>query len=334
MSQARDEILQRLRINCTECSLGLPLSHGAYGSVRWAMVDGMECVAKCAKPKMAGADAFLRAEAEINAQLREAAPADDTHLAPFLGSASVAGCPYLVWRACPGVHGTLSRFLEPPQLPRLARALGTVPHDHDANLTPDEHAVLARTLLRELLSALLVVHGCGVVSRDVKPDNILVDDECHGLRLIDFGAACAVGQPGARCAGTAAYMPPEGAVTPAAPGAYDIYSAALVWLRVVVPELAPRAALEEFRQALRRFGEEERGASASGGADATHARLEAWLLPWLMADAGGWDDAEARRAAPVLARMLAASPEERCSAAEALAHRYLSSPTDTRRWMM
>ena len=39
----------------------------------------------------------------------------------------------------------------------------------------------------------------------------------------------------------------------------------------------------------------------------------------------GWDAAEARRAASLLARMLAARPEQRGSAAEALAHPYLSA---------
>ena len=342
---AGDEILQRLRINSTQCTLGLPLAHGAYGSVRWATVDGVTCIAKSARPGKIHADAFLTAEALINARLKTAAPEDDAHLAPFLGAASVAGSRYLVWRACPGVHGTLEDFLEPRlRLTKLGRALGITPsHAHG----PTFHAVLARTLLRELLSTLVVVHGCGVASRDIKPANLLVDDECHGLRLIDFGAASIAsastdagrpeqqsgGGPSRSSAqvGTAAYMPPEGAVMPAVPGAYDIYSASLVWLRAAVPSLAPRAALEEFRQALHRFGVEGDGVVATGGAaDAARQRLEAWLLPWLVeADVrgrgAGWDAAEARRAASLLARMLAARPEQRGSAAEALAHPYLSA---------
>ena len=242
VAAAGHEILQRLRINSTECTLGLPLAHGAYGSVRWATVDGVTCIAKSAKPGKIDADAFLAAEALINARLKTAAP-EDAHLAPFLGAASVAGSPYLVWRACPGVHGTLEDFLEPRlRLTKLGRALGITPsHEHGSTF----HAVLARTLLRELLSTLVVVHGCGVASRDIKPANLLVDDECHGLRLIDFGAASIAsasdaGRPeqqggggpargSSAEAGTAAYMPPEGAVMmPAVPGAYDIYSASLV----------------------------------------------------------------------------------------------------------
>lgn len=38
----------------------------------------------------------------------------------------------------------------------------------------------------QMLSAIEHMHSCGIVHRDVKPDNILIDEEAN-LKIIDFG---------------------------------------------------------------------------------------------------------------------------------------------------
>ena len=51
-----------------------------------------------------------------------------------------------------------------------------------------------KSYARMLLAALAHVHGRGLVHRDVKPDNLLVDGASGVLKLADFGLArCAAG---------------------------------------------------------------------------------------------------------------------------------------------
>lgn len=65
-------------------------------------------------------------------------------------------------------------------------------------------------LLRQCCKALAAVHETGVVHRDVKPENLLIQRENgrDALRLVDFGIASTIGSM-PRVAGTLLYMAPE-----------------------------------------------------------------------------------------------------------------------------
>ena len=47
---------------------------------------------------------------------------------------------------------------------------------------------LARQLFRQILSTVLMCHYNGVLHRDIKDENILIDANTHKIKLIDFGS--------------------------------------------------------------------------------------------------------------------------------------------------
>src|SRR5688572_420427 len=106
---------------------------------------------------------------------------------------------------------------------------------------------LVRRVLRDVADALDYAHRRGVVHRDIKPDNILLDR--HGARPVvtDFGIARA-GETHSRltvtgvAVGTPAYMSPEQAMGERElDGRSDIYSLGIVAYRMIAGELPFRA---------------------------------------------------------------------------------------------
>jgi hypothetical protein len=95
-------------------------------------------------------------------------------------------------------------------------------------------------IVRAVALALAHAHAQGVIHRDVKPENVLVDGE-RRARLMDFGLAREVGGSGAltvsgQILGTPAYMAPEQARgDPKAHGPLsDVYSLGAVLYRALV----------------------------------------------------------------------------------------------------
>lgn len=130
-----------------------------------------------------GADRFLR-EIQVVANLRH------PHIVPLYDSGEASGRLYYVM---PYVKGESMRE-------RLKR---------DGAFKAEE----AERIIREMADALDYAHSEGVVHRDIKPDNIILDDR-HAM-VTDFGIARALSESGASLTqtgvaiGTPAYMSPE-----------------------------------------------------------------------------------------------------------------------------
>jgi serine/threonine-protein kinase len=114
--------------------------------------------------------------------------------------------------------------------------------EHDEGPLPVE---VTRRLLREVADALAYAHARGVVHRDIKPDNILIDRESGRALVTDFGIARAV-QGGADsrltatgvAIGTPAYMSPEQAAGDREiDGRSDLYSLGIVGYQMLAGRL-------------------------------------------------------------------------------------------------
>ena len=117
----------------------------------------------------------------------------------------------------------------------------------------------AMRVLREVAWALAYAHGRGIVHRDVKPDNILIEAATGRALVTDFGIAHGGGDatmaaPG-KIMGTAHFMSPEQAANEAVDGRSDIYALGVVGYLAVsgrlpfessnLPALLLRQATEE-----------------------------------------------------------------------------------------
>jgi eukaryotic-like serine/threonine-protein kinase len=167
--------------------------------------------------------------------------------------------------------------------------------DAGHRLTPSQALVVGLAAARALDHA----HRRGVVHRDIKPDNLLFDDEAR-LRIADFGVARALAEaawtePVGAMVGTVRYASPEQAKGLPLDGRSDVYALAVVLQEAVTGE-APFATDSTLGTLMARvdapFPVDERlgpladAVAAAGDPDPSTRPDAAGLVTKLMASAG------------------------------------------------
>lgn len=163
------------------------LGQGGYGVVYRARQSAVlrEVAIKVILPKYANSPEFIRrfeSEAQVVARL------EHPHIVPL----------YDYWRE-PDSAYLVMRYLRGGSLRDIIDTQGKLPSD------------VAGKVLEQVGSALTFAHRNGVVHRDVKADNILMDEDGNAY-LSDFGIAKEVGADaggGGNIEGTPAYLAPE-----------------------------------------------------------------------------------------------------------------------------
>jgi len=109
----------------------------------------------------------------------------------------------------------------------------------------------AAAMFRDVATGLLHAHGKGVLHCDLKPANVLLDEDGKP-RLADFGQS-RLSHEQAPALGTMFYMAPEQADLGAAPDArWDVYALGALWYCMLTggPPYRTGASLDEFEPAL------------------------------------------------------------------------------------
>ena len=199
-------------------------------------------------------------------------------------------------------------------------AMGLVEGDPLARLLylePRPPIAMVRRVLREVADALHYAHSQGVVHRDIKPDNILIETATGRAVVTDFGIARAA-QADTRltatgiAVGTPAYMSPEQAMGEReVDGRADIYALGVVGYQMLAGELPFQAAntpsllMKHLSEPPRPLLDLRPDLPANLASAIERALAKAPGDRW--ADAGGFRDALAE-SAPVTLSITAASP--------------------------
>jgi len=173
----------------TKYNLKYVLGHGQYGKVFFGMLDIRGKSLPVAVKKIALASVRKRRlEYQVVNEVKIHSSLDHPHIVKLF--TTFFGITELFLILEPGTNGNLYDFLH-------SQPETTLPH------------VLVAKYIVQTASALMYCHEKGIIHRDVKPENIVLDG-CWNAKLSDFGWSCRISSTGtSEFCGTVEYMPPE-----------------------------------------------------------------------------------------------------------------------------
>ncbi|ACZ37557.1 serine/threonine-protein kinase [Sphaerobacter thermophilus] len=201
---------------------------GGFGTVWLATERGERRVAVKILNREHAADPELVARFEREAQL--GGNVDHPNVVRVLGHGRHDGRPFMAMEWVEGQ--TLRRVL-----------------DRRGPLPPHE----AATIARQVLAGLAEIHRRGVLLLDIKPGNIMIGGTGPTAKIVDFGAACRLGEPylfrGDQALGTPAYMAPEQRAGETVGPETDLYAVGVVLFEMLTGRL-PRDADDDLGPAV------------------------------------------------------------------------------------
>jgi serine/threonine-protein kinase len=191
-----------------------PLGQGAAGSLYAALdpVAGTPVALKTI-PLDAREGGAVEARRRFLQEAQAACRLDHPDIVTVHGAGEEAGLGFIVMELLAGTD--LARYTRP------------------ARLLPEP--VVLRIVIR-VAEALAYAHGQGVIHRDVKPANIMVDLATHQVKVTDFGIARLADAAATRTGfvlGTPVYMAPEQLAGARLDGRSDLYSLGVVLFQLL-----------------------------------------------------------------------------------------------------
>lgn len=156
------------------------IGHGAYGAV-WSATHASTRQRVAIKVLRSGPRQGFQREVQRILQV-----AEHPHIVPLVDARLENDPPFLVTPLMQGSMGGYIRQTDKPQ---------------------EVESALVRLWMKQVAAALEFVHSQGIVHCDLKPDNILLDDQGN-CRVCDFGQATLLGEEGSSL-GTYFFMSPE-----------------------------------------------------------------------------------------------------------------------------
>ena len=200
-------------VDFSKLKVGAPIKAGAYGEVSWLEADAGAGEAPADAPKLVfkvpkgqGSRNELEHEAAFYAKA-----GDHPNLPKCLGMCDVGGKNGLVMEGIKGkdMAGTVDKMRE---------------QYDNGKLSHEKFFGSLQYMLTQMVDTIEHLGKQGIVHADIRPDNIMIDGDTGGVKVVDFGVAVEAGQKAGKQPVFAGSVSPD-AVKPSVDQQHDMFGA-------------------------------------------------------------------------------------------------------------